>query len=154
MVNKDGRPLWWRTMSPIARILQILLMVSGFAVLGYATLWDMDDATMWECRAMEVEKRPVQVCDTENGVQTPILLGMAGLALEIASVSVAVGARRQDWAPTTPSAISGSYPPAPFPSGPYGPAPFGPDQPPHAPAAPPNPWPTQQMPPHAQPGQH
>ncbi|MEW9532936.1 hypothetical protein [Microbispora sp. NPDC049125] len=123
-------------MSPIARILQIFLMVAGFAVLGYAALWDMDDATGWQCRATEIEKEPVQICDTEDGVQTPLLLGMAGIALEIAGVSVAVGARSRDSVRDTPSAVPVSYPPAPFGSG----------QPPHAPAAPPSPWPTQ-MPP-------
>ncbi|MEV0751178.1 hypothetical protein [Streptosporangium sp. NPDC050280] len=129
-------------MSPIARTLQILLMVSGFAVLGYAALWDMDDATGWQCRATKIGKEPVQICGTEDGVQTPILLGMGGLALEIASVSVAVGARSRDSVRASPSAVPVSFPPAPFGSG----------QPPHAPAAPPNPWPTQ-MPPQAQPGQ-
>jgi hypothetical protein len=129
-------------MSPIARTLQILLMVSGFAVLGYAALWDMDDATGWQCRAMKIGKEPVQICDTEDGVQTPILLGMGGLALEIAGVSVAVGARSRDSVRVSPSAVPVSFPPAPFGSG----------QPPHAPAAPPSQWPTQ-MPPQTQPGQ-
>ena len=97
-------------MSPIARTLQILLMVSGFAVLGYAALWDMDDATGWQCRATKIGKEPVQICDTEDGVQTPILLGMGGLALEIASVSVAVGARSRDSVRASPSAVPVSFP--------------------------------------------
>ncbi|GGK31233.1 hypothetical protein GCM10011583_73860 [Streptomyces camponoticapitis] len=123
--------------------MQIVLMVSGFLVLGYALLWDMDDATGWQCRAIEIGTEPVQTCDTEDGMQTPVLLGMSGLALEIAGVSVAVGARRRD-----PFLDSASVVPVSFPS-----APVGPGQPPHTPAAAPSPWPTQ-MPPQAPPRQH
>lgn len=121
-------------MSPLARTLQVLLMVSGFAVLGYAVLWHMDDATGWQCRAEKVGKETVQICDTEDGVDTPILLGMGGLALEIASVSVAAGARRRDAhsPPTTPAPV----PPTRFAAG----------QPPQAPAAQPGPWPPQPHP--------
>lgn len=128
-------------MSPIARTLQILLMLSGFAVLGYAALWDMDDATGWQCRATQIGQQPVQICDTEDGVQAPILLGMGGLALEIASLSVAVSARHRD-------SLRTSSTPASFPH-----APVGLGQPPHAPAAHPGAWPTP-MPPQAPPQQH
>ncbi|MFG2076179.1 hypothetical protein [Nonomuraea maritima] len=123
-------------MSPLARTLQVLLMVSGFAVLGYAVLWHMDDATGWQCRAEKVGKETVQICDTEDGVDTPILLGMGGLALEIASVSVAAGARRRDPHRPSPPTTPAPVPPTPFAAG----------QPPQAPAAQPGPWPPQPHP--------
>ncbi|MFC7643837.1 hypothetical protein ACFQX6_25995 [Streptosporangium lutulentum] len=52
----------------------------------------------------------MQICSTEDGVQTPILLGMGGLALEIAGVSVAVGARSRDSVRASPSAAPVSFP--------------------------------------------
>lgn len=131
-------------MSPIARTLQIVLMLSGFALLAYAALWDMDDATGWQCHATTMGQEPVQFCGTEDGLHTPILLGMGGLALEIAGVSVAVGARKEVSAEAAPSAVPTSFGPPPL-----GAAPFGSGQTPPAP----NPWPSQ-VPPQAGPGQH
>ncbi|GHF19014.1 hypothetical protein GCM10017776_41100 [Streptomyces griseoluteus] len=135
-------------MSPIARTLQIALMLSGFALLAYAALWDMDDATGWQCRATKIGQEPVQICGTEDGLHTPILLGMAGIALEIAGVSVVVGARKGRSVEASPSAVPASFAPTPL-----GAAPFGSGQTPPAPAAPPNPWPSQ-VPPQTGPGQH
>ncbi|MEU3163446.1 hypothetical protein [Streptosporangium sp. NPDC006930] len=157
-------------MSPLVRTLQILLMLSGFAVLGYAVLWDMDDSTGWECQVSVVgdqTRQPTQRCSTEDGVQTPVLLGMVGVALEIASVSVAVGARGRDSAGSSSPAGPAFFGAAPFgagqpPQAPFGsgqppqafppPQPFGSAQPSHAPGAPHNPWPPQ-TPPQGQPGQ-
>lgn len=135
-------------MSPIARTLQIALMLSGFALLAYAALWDMDDATGWQCRATKIGQEPVQICGTEDGLHTPILLGMAGIALEIAGVSVVVGARKGRSVKASPSAVPASFAPTPL-----GAAPSGSGQTPPAPAAPPNPWPSQ-VPPQTGPGQH
>ncbi len=135
-------------MSPIARTLQIALMLSGFALLAYAALWDMDDATGWQCRATKIGQEPVQICGTEDGLHTPILLGMAGIALEIAGVSVVMGARKKRPVEASPSAVPASFAPTP-----PGAAPFGSGQTPPAPAAPPNPWPSQ-VPPQTGPGQH
>ncbi|GAA1148127.1 hypothetical protein F4556_000848 [Kitasatospora gansuensis] len=116
-------------MSPIARILQLVLMAAGFAAIGYAALWDMDDATGWKCQVMEIRQQQTQVCDTEDGVQTPIILGMAGIALEIAGVSVAVGARRTDRAPRPAVPVSFPAAPAPYPAAPAAPVGYPPAQP-------------------------
>lgn len=140
-------------MSPIARTLQIALMLSGFALLAYAALWDMDDATGWQCRATKIGQEPVQICGTEDGLHTPILLGMAGIALEIAGVSVVVGARKGRSVEASPSAVPASFAPTPLGAAPFGSAPFGSGQTPPAPAAPPNPWPSQ-VPPQTEPGQY
>lgn len=139
-------------MSPIARTLQIALMLSGFALLAYAALWDMDDATGWQCRATKIGQEPVQICGTEDGLHTPTLLGMAGIALEIAGVSVAVGARKERSVEASPSAVPAPFAPTPPGAAPFGSAPFGSGQTPPAPAAPPNPWPSQ-TPPQTGPGQ-
>src|SRR5687768_8256585 len=100
-------------MSPIARTVQIALMLSGFALLAYAALWDMDDATGWQCRATKIGQEPVQICGTEDGLHTPILLGMAGIALEIAGVSVVVGARKRHPDQTSPSTAPTPFTPTP-----------------------------------------
>lgn len=126
-------------MSPIARTLQIALMLSGFALLAYASLWDMDDATGWQCRATKMGQEPVQICGTEDGLHTPILLGMAGIALEIAGVSVVVGARKGRSAEASPSAAPASFAPTPPGAAPYGSAHYRSGQAPPAPAAPLNP---------------
>lgn len=140
-------------MSPIARTLQIALMLSGFALLAYAALWDMDDATGWQCRATKIGQEPVQICGTEDGLHTPILLGMAGIALEIAGVSVAVGARKRHPDQTSPSTAPASFAPTPPGAAPISSAPYGAGQTFPAPATPPNPWPSQ-TPPQTGPAQH
>ncbi|MBT2511426.1 hypothetical protein J7I98_37610 [Streptomyces sp. ISL-98] len=109
-------------MSPIARVIQIVLILSGFATLGTAAVWELEEDTQWRCWSQTQESMPVQYCDATDGRNTTIILGMAGLALEIAGVSVAVGARRRDNTPAQQAPVIAPTP---------GPGPL-----PHIPAAP------------------
>ncbi|MFI6644878.1 hypothetical protein [Streptomyces sp. NPDC050504] len=128
-------------MHPVARTLQVLFMLAGFALL--ATGWIMaDDAhgrteyrMEWVCEP-DAGSKTKQRCASQgmssnysfindDVPETGVTIGLAGVGLIVASASVAIGSRKSAAGPVAGPAVGAGAP-----AGPYGASPYGGQTPP------------------------